>query len=316
MQSKTLQINTPVAIFFYNRPETLIEVMTQLSMISTPCLYLISDGFEDGNETDRQLVIECRNIANQFRQFGKVETIYRQNRVGLFSNITNGIEEVFKYEDTCIFLEDDTVPSLTFFTYCDELLERYRNSPEIISISGFKLLHNWSNPNKRDQSYFFSRYPQVWGWATWKSKWQTHYDKDLKTWHEWRNSKKFNQLFSSRREAKFWHKKLSNVHESKYTWDSQLAFASFQKSLLTIIPTQNLVTNIGIGHKNATNTRSAGAMILRPRFDLSLPLTHPSSIIRQRDYDNLVAKWYAPTLFARIRARLNRLKRNYSMSGS
>lgn len=309
MASIKPQINTPVAVFFYNRPETLKEVINQLSMIKAPCIYLISDGFERGNETNRQLVLECRTIASQCSRFGKVETIYRENRVGLFSNITKGIEEVFEREDTCIFLEDDTVPSLTFFTYCDELLERYRNSPEIISISGFKLFHNWWSPNTGDQSYFFSRYPQVWGWATWKNKWQTHYDKDLNSWPEWRNSKKFKQLFSSRREAKFWQKKLNTVNESKYTWDYQLAFASFQKSLLTIIPTRNLVTNIGIGHKNSTNTNTPGSMMLRPRLELAIPLTHPISIIRERGYDNLVAKWYAPTIFARIRARLKRMKR-------
>jgi len=308
------EIKTPIAVFFYNRPDTLREVLNQVALVRSPRIYLISDGIDTNREHDEDLVLKCRAVAEHFHASGEVVRIYRERRIGLFENITSGIEEVFKTENRCIFLEDDTVPSLTFFNYCDELLDFYENSPNIISISGYKLISDWIHPNKENQSYFFSKYPQVWGWATWKSKWEQHYDKEIETWPEWRNTKSFTGLFSRKREAKYWERKLTGVYQHKHTWDFQLVFSTFRNTLLTVVPCVNLVSNIGFGRPDSTNTTSVSSMANRPRKEIALPLRHPSLIIGEQGYDDRVSRWYAPTIAARLRFKFIRIKRRFIKS--
>ena len=59
-----------------------------------------------------------------------------------------------------------------------ELLEKYRDDERMMTVSG----SNFRFGRRRTQdSYYFSRSPHIWGWATWRRAWH-HYDGEMRLW--------------------------------------------------------------------------------------------------------------------------------------
>ena len=140
-----------------------------------------------------------------------------------------GISKVFKIEKQVIILEDDTIPSKSFFKYCDNLLEKYKYNYKISQISGCNLKNKISSKNKND--YFFSKYSNIWGWATWKNRWDD-YDIKFSNFEKFISSKYFHKLCNIDTEYKFW-KKYFKIH--KYDkkrakdWDYSWTYTNFKK---------------------------------------------------------------------------------------
>ena len=157
---------------------------------------------------------------------------------------------MFKLEDKAIILEDDCYPSIDFY-FCDELLKKYKNSKKVKFITG----NCFQNKNfKIKESYYFSKYSHIWGWAAWKSTWKLYKDDDFII-NKFLNSKKFNLICKSKKERNYWklmHEKI--LDRSLKSWAYYLLISLWIKQYLTITPRQNLVINLGI-NKNGTNTK-------------------------------------------------------------
>ena len=142
-----------------------------------------------------------------------------------------------------IILEDDCVPNQFFYTYCEKLLEKYKNNKNIISING----NNFQDDKLiGNGSYYLSRYTHIWGWATWRDRWNL-YDIEMTNWPKFKKSKKFQNLFQENRERKYWEKIFNNLYDfnKPNTWDYQWLFTSFLYDMNTILPNTPLVENIG-----------------------------------------------------------------------
>ena len=129
----------------------------------------------------------------------------------------SGLNWVFSLVEEAIILEDDCLPDLTFFRFCQELLERYRGDSRISYISGDNLVQKYGQPA---DSYYFSRIGGVWGWATWRSEWQ-RYDRHLSDWPEVRKRRLLEEVFDDREAVDFWNHIFDAMHENRgpNTWD-------------------------------------------------------------------------------------------------
>ena len=214
--------------------------------------------------------------------------------------------------ESCIFLEDDTIPDLTFFPFCAELLHKFWNNPQIATISGTKFFTGYKSSNTQE-SYFFSRYPQLWGWATWKWKWGKYYDPDLSDWDSVKTRRRIVKSIPYREEI-VWRGYWDEVYKNKIdTWDRQLGFSFFRNNLLSVIPSTNLVSNIGFGHPDATHTLKESWQGNLKSRTLQFPLKHPISVSPERNFDKLLSNHFAPTLRTRLRNKLGRT-RNFLIS--
>ena len=271
--------NIPILLLIFNRPDTTQIVFNEIKKIKPSSLFIAADGSR--NEDEYRKIKETRNIANQIDWECKFETLFRDKNLGCKLAVSSAIDWFFRNNEMGIILEDDCVPHSLFFNFCSELLLKYRDEKKIMQISGFNALKKV----QIKESYYFAKFGSIWGWATWSRAWK-HYDVQMNGWQEFKESKSYPHFCDSRYEEKWRVKTYDKVANGLIdTWDYQWSFAKLKNSGLSIIPSSNLIRNIGFGG-NATHT-SGNYMHLKMDFKkgLNFPLIHPDSIKRNKQLD-------------------------------
>jgi hypothetical protein len=166
---KKVNIITSILIIGYNRPEKIKQLLNILLKINTPYINIKIDGPK--NKSDCIKIDEIKKIVNNFKikkkKTKKIKIKYERKNLGLKNNIISGINWVFKSYEQCIILEDDIIPNNSFFGFCNKMLKLYNHDQNVMHISGTCFLPN----NHQKDNYFFSKMPEVHGWATWRHKW-------------------------------------------------------------------------------------------------------------------------------------------------
>ncbi|MBU2265961.1 MAG: glycosyltransferase family 2 protein, partial [Candidatus Omnitrophica bacterium] len=222
----------------------------------------------------------------------EVKTLFRKENLGPRMAVSTAVDWFFENVSQGIILEDDCLPDPTFFRFCQELLNKYRDDQRIMAISGdnFQL-----GRSVTEYSYYFSRFNHCWGWASWRRAWH-YYDRDMKQWPSTRDSRYLYDFLSNKRVARYWGRRFETVYRGKIdTWDYQWTFACWLQGGLTIVPKVNLVTNIGFGRKSA-HTRGRSLVADLKSEAVSFPLTHPPVVFRNAAADDFEEK----TLFGSV----------------
>lgn len=272
MPEKTESFKTrlPVAAFLFRRPEKTPELMESLEKVSPPRLYLFADGPRTEKAGEAELCAETRKVAEAcIRWPCEVIRQYSDKNLGLKNSIESGLDFVFQREEFAIVLEDDCVPKPEFFHFCEHAHARYSSNFKIGAVTGNCFLP--AKVRMRD-SYYYSRYPHCWGWATWKSRWEK-YERQSNQWPGYRF------LFSecTRREENYWNKIYDRLHRFD-SWAYRWQAYCWRQKYLCVYPSQNLVANTGFGDE-ATHTRDANAIIPWERHRiLEFPLRCPEKI--------------------------------------
>lgn len=266
----TEQLAAPVALIIFNRPDLTARVMEQIALAKPKQLFIIADGPRANKEGEAAKCLESRKMVEHITWPCEVFRNYSNENLGCRERIASGLDWVFGKVDRAIILEDDCIPDQSFFSYCNELLERYKNDTRIGAISGTNM-----NSTTLDiqASYYFSKYPLVWGWATWARVWQ-NYDVNIPFWGAVRET---NWLSSIVHEEEFdhWQKAFNRVFEHAFdTWDYQLVFSIWHQGQITIQPAVNLISNIGF-RDDATHTKNDHWLADMTRNQLQFPLRHP-----------------------------------------
>lgn len=280
-------MDTPVAFFIFNRPDLTNIVFSEIRRAQPERLFVIADGPRDSEPQDAHLCNSARDILKSIDWNCEVATNLSDTNMGLGLREASGIDWVFEQVDKAIFLEDDTKPNPRFFQFCEELLNYYENDESIMSISGTNTLRNAVNFK---ESYYYSRYPRPWGWASWKRAWD-HYDVKISDWPEMQDQ--ILSTFTRKTERKFWKTSFDRIYDGDlFTWDHQWRYALFKCQGLAITPSENLISNIGFG-KNATHTRNTTSPFSNlPTHSLDFPLVHPEERKVNHRADALVAKHF------------------------
>jgi hypothetical protein len=179
-----------------------------------------------------------------------------------------------------IILEDDCVPHLSFFPYCEALLDRYADDERVMHIGG----SNFQCDQARTRySYFFSKYIHVWGWATWRRAW-AHYDFSMANLPEFVAGGGMADLGTDPEELEYWVTTLQGARENRIdTWDYQWVYTCWSQRGLAVHPAVNLVSNIGFG-ADATHTHFRSPLMNNPTIDLG-DLRHPPHVFRHVEAD-------------------------------
>lgn len=296
---------TPVLLFVFNRPECTRRVLEEIRRAEVTELYIVADGPRKRRPDDEKKCAEVRQIVAEAKTWCcRINTNFAPENLGCAIRVSSGISWAFKYTDKLIILEDDCLPHLSFFRYCDELLERYKDDGRVGQISGHIACTKrlWTK-----HSYTFSRYGPVWGWATWRRAWQT-YDLALRSWPQVRSARLFRHLVCSREEYRLrirLYQRLYRRHPD--TWDYQWGYAKMVNGLLSVIPKHNLVENIGFSD-DATHTRGLKRYPIATRCEMDYPLRHPEEVRWDMKFDRRFSNWFvagrAPTLWRRIQNRI------------
>jgi len=280
-------MKSPVLFLVFNRPDTTRQVFEAIRSARPPRLYIAADGPRLSRKGELNLCMESRKISTSVDWPCEVKTLFREKNLGCKKGVSGGIDWFFEQEEEGIILEDDILPLPSFFRYCDELLERYRHDDRVGLISGCNLISKRFSSN---ESYFFSRYSHIWGWATWRRAWNL-YDVGMQAWPEWRDNGGLSSLSDgSKLFESQWKSTLDNAFKGGVdTWDYQWLFTCWCHGMITALPAHNQTNNLGFG-PDATHTMGNVPDYIKESIPepLPFPLRHPSHIERSSKADALL----------------------------
>lgn len=260
------------------------QVFQAIRSLEPRQLLVIADGARSAVPSDRQNCLEARAILEEVDWDCDLKTQFSEINLGCDQRLPTGLDWVFSQVDEAIILEDDCLPDPTFFQFCQNLLAQYRDCAEVTQICGTNRLYEWKSDR---QSYHFAHYGVAWGWATWKRAWE-HYDRSTSLWCDQATRLKIRRLIDNDEQFAYFSQTCETL-----MWDYKWSFAQLAQNGLTIIPSMNLVQNIGFS-KTATHTRGLLLTSLNSSFSpesMQFPLTPPSSKERDRDYDQRHFQW-------------------------
>jgi hypothetical protein len=262
---------------------------------------VVADGPREGRLGEGRKCAAVRKIIDKVDWPCEVLKNYSDTNLGCRRRVSSGLDWVFSTVEEAIILEDDCLPHTTFFRFCEELLGRYREDERIGIISG----NNFQFGKRRTgYSYYFSIYPHIWGWASWRRVWEL-YDVAMRSWPEIRDGGWFYDIFSDGRTGKYW----TGIFEQTYrnevdAWAYQLAFSIWTHGGLTVLPNVNLVSNIGFG-EGATHTSRGSFVANLPVEPMEYPLLHPSFVVRDTRADRFThGTIYDPGFVLKVKLKL------------
>lgn len=287
--------SVPVLLMVFNRPHETRKVFNIIRTVEPKFLYIAADGPRRGGEQDKAMVQSVRDIIAQVDWDCEVQTLLRNENLGCRVAVSSAIDWFFKHEEAGIILEDDCLPNLDFFPYCEELLRRYRQDDRVMMISGTTF---YNGQGVIPYSYYFSRYHHIWGWATWRRAWK-YYNGCMQRWPDVRDSGEFQQMILNNtyseklKRAQFlcWRKLFDKVYSDEtLPWDALWIFACWLNNGLTVVPVRNMVSNIGFGDA-ATHTCFGGSEVsCLKTYKMRFPLKHPPVYFQNRRADILIQR--------------------------
>jgi hypothetical protein len=299
-------IETPVVFIIHKRPETTRRVFAEIAKARPPRLLIVADGPRPGHEGEARLCAEARAVASGVNWDCEVLRSFSDTKLGLKRRISSGLDWAFSLTETAIILEDDCLPHADFFSFCETLLERYRNNERVMMISG----SNFQQGIRRgDGDYYFSRVAHIWGWATWRRAWQ-HYDVQMTSFPAFVDRRAIELILRDPTMRAHYLDLLRSTRESEIdTWDYQWQFALWNRDGWVAVPNVNLVSNIGFGPE-ATHTPTPHPLFADAP---TLPLTGlaaPSTLACDDEADlaefRAERAWYQRPLWRRLVGRVAR----------
>lgn len=288
-------VDVPVLILFFNRPELLRRVFEKVKEAKPSTLFLYQDGVRDG-KNDLFAVEQCREIVSDIDWDCTVYRLFQNRNYGCDPSEYISQNWAFSIVTKCIILEDDDVPSISFFAFCKELLDKYENDTRICRISGQNILGQYS---PYDGDYFFTKGGSIWGWASWRrvvNNWETEYS--YLSNEKLKKTLKYTYSNAGISIDKLYERSEKHLKTGREHYESIFASYRFLNSGLTIVPCKNLISNIGISAEsthNATDirllTKQGQKAFNAVTYELEFPLKHPRYILEDKRYEDLQSKF-------------------------
>ncbi|MBE9109123.1 glycosyltransferase family 2 protein [Nodosilinea sp. LEGE 07298] len=276
-----MSCSTPVVFIIFRRPDLTAQVFEAIRQAQPKKLLIVADGPRNGEET--ALCQQARAITENIDWNCEVIRNYSEVNLGCRDRVSTGLAWTFEKVEEAIILEDDCLPHPSFFHYCEVLLEKYRFDTRIMQIGGNNSL---CTPIDLKDSYYFSGLVHIWGWATWKRSWKL-FDPSIKNWPIIKNEyPEILDIFENPRKIKERIRTFDNVFEGKIdAWGYSWLFCVITQHGLSILPSVNLVSNIGFREDAAHTTNSNSPRSNLPNREIGFPLNHPNFVIRSRSAD-------------------------------
>jgi hypothetical protein len=274
----TTQFETPILLLLFNRPRLTARVFESIRERQPKKLYIAADGPRPEKVGEWKLCAETRKVLEHVDWDCEVKTLLRDENLGCGRAVSEGINWFFEQEEEGIILEDDCLPDPSFFPFCAEMLSRFRHDGRVGSVSG----DNFFPPALHSsQPYHFSKYVQIWAWASWRRFWKLydfHLEGPLSEWEE--IIRRVNPIENH---AKYWMQIFKALRSGLIdTWDYQVMFSTWRAGLVHIYPGKNLIVNLGYG-ADATHTNFDSPLIHQQSteisgFEITLPVTVDSTL--------------------------------------
>ena len=278
--------SVPILLITFNRPDYTRQVFEKIRQAKIKKLYIANDGPREGNMDDQKAREEIKKIIDSLDWDCEVHTLFQEKNLGCGWGPANAITWAFENEDRLIILEDDCVPALPFFNYCNQLLERYKDDTRVWLISGRS--HHQGSKFFSDRDYIFSHFGHTWGWATWKRCWN-HFDMKMEDLPEFLKIGGAVNVLATEEQGKLYNKMYENLFHDRenlqtHAWDYQFGYAILKNSGLAIVPAKNLIRNIGAIGTHSNSESEVHKMTAHENYKIE---REPKFVIAEREYEIL-----------------------------
>lgn len=255
---------TPILFIIFNRPDTTQQVFNAIKNIQPKYLYVAADGARKNKPDDIEKCKQAREIIQQVDWDCEVKTLFRNENRGCGRGPAEAITWFFENVEEGIILEDDCLPGNDFFRFSETMLNKYRDNEKVMLIGGTNFLNTWKSEK---QSYHFSSFIHTWGWATWRQAWNK-YNFELKGWgtkesvYLLKHNVKTTRMFKRFKYIFDYTKK--NIASVTW-WDFQWCYCVLINGGLCVVPSVNLITNLGVGtdSTHTTNLTDSSTPVLK-----------------------------------------------------
>lgn len=287
--------NVSVLLLFFIRPDTLEKVFASVSEAKPNKVFLFQDG--PRNENDLEKIMACREIVEKIDWDCEVYRYYSETNLGCDNSQYVALKWAFEKTESLILLEDDCVPSQSFYPFCEKLLEKYKDDKRIHMICGMN--HSGDYSSQVNEDYLFSKTPTIWGWATWKRAWE-NWDLSFAYLDDPQMTERILENISPKKWAEF---QISRARKTQKVYDETGRVSSFEllnamamhlQSAYAIIPAKNMVSNVGISEgsvHNVSNIKFVPKGMRRifnmKTYDIDVTnLKHPKYVVENVKYKN------------------------------
>ncbi len=269
------QFETPILYVVFNRPAVVRKTFSLIATQKPKKIFIAADGPRTKKEKKKTDAVR-KYILKNINWDCKVETRFLDKNLGCKMGVSSAVDWFFNNVKKGIILEDDCVPSKSFFRFSEEMLDKYEKNTKVVSINGYNFLGKF----KTKDSYYFSKYFNPTGWASWKDRWFAQ-DKNMKDYLEDRKTDRFEKIFKNPIE-RIWVRKAfrDGLLGRIGSWDHSFGYLHFRNGGLCIKPKVNLIENIGF---MPDSTHTSGNFIdnrfyCLKKYELEFPLIHPREV--------------------------------------
>lgn len=305
-------MNTPVLLIAFNRFDTLKQVFDRVREVKPSVLYIAVDGPRKGNENDKKGTQKIRNITKYVDWDCDLHTRFLDKNLGCGYGPSTAISWAFETCEELIVLEDDCLPCLSFFSFCEEMLNKYRHDTRVGMITGWSPMQD--SKYFREYTYLFSLTGNSLGWATWKNCWE-QFDMEMADFELFEKENKSYDLVGStilaRHYNKHFSKRFRNIEQEKsHSWDTQWFYARYKNSYLSIVPIYNQIKYIGFD--SGTHVPASASYLMIPVKELPSTINHPPFVIQNRAYTsklywkNQIRRYGFKNIFSHLVALIRR----------
>ncbi|MDR2408709.1 MAG: nucleotide-diphospho-sugar transferase [Bacteroidales bacterium] len=296
------QFTTPILFIIFCRLETTKQVFSIIRQIRPTRFFIAADGPRSTvvNEVEKCQAVR-QYVLDNIDWDCEVHSLFRKKNLGCGKAVSEAITWFFENVEQGIIIEDDILLSLSFFSYCEELLEKYKNNLNIFHISANNF---FGNIQRNKCSYSFVRIPGVWGWASWRRAW-SRYDFNIQDLDKLNISIK--KIFSRKCDRKYWSIIFEKVQKKEIdTWDYQWVYTIFKNNGLVINPTFNMSTNIGFNAESTHTNDENSIYSNQSRYEITT-IKHPSRIKANYILISRINKLFSLSFFDKLLIKLTRL---------
>ncbi len=292
-----MSLETPVVLLIYRRPELTAQALAHIGRVRPRRLLVVGDGPRPDVPGDEARVRAARQVIERVDWPCEVITHNARTNLGCQRRVASGLDWVFSQFEEAIVIEDDCLPEASFFSFCTQMLERYRTHEQVLSIGGANFQ---AAERPVPHSYYFSQYFRCWGWASWRRAW-LKFDATMRDWPTWKNSEAWRACCPTRAEQRFWRFVFDGVHQGRIdSWAYPFCYASFRCGGLHVQPAVNLVSNVGFD-ASATNTAHPQHRFANYPVTPLEHMSHPPAIVRdiaadQHTFATVYGGYRAPRL--------------------
>jgi hypothetical protein len=276
-----------------------------LRLVKPLKLYVAADGARTEKEGETELCNEARNVAMQMVDWDcEVHTLFRDTNLGCARAVAGGISWFFEHEEMGIIIEDDCLPDPSFFLFCSLMLDHFKHDERVMHISGFRDLDDGA----QQFSYYFSYYPRIWGWATWRRAWKLYSLHPPNPSPELKSRIISTYFYGHQNAGERWFMDFQKSYARLSSWDYQWCLTIWTQHGLSVNASLPLIKNIGFDSRgtHTTDTASASDLSAIQIRSFKAPVIHPLSSVPHYHNDiRAFERHLSPTLLTRAQLKLN-----------